>query len=231
MSAKLLVDELQRKAEFHRDVTSGAHMQRYMKDIAPFIGLPTPLRRSLLKAALKQVPLTTHTEVLQAINLLWKLDEREFKYWGYDIAQTFHKGFSAKDLSGDIEEWLTTQSWWDTVDGLGTAVVSPLCLDYAAVRETIEIWLMSDNPWLIRAALQHQRGHGARTDIDRMLHHYEMHVADKRFFVAKALGWGLRDASRWAPQRVSAFVKNHPEMSAVARREALRGLQRSISSS
>jgi 3-methyladenine DNA glycosylase AlkD len=54
----------------------------------------------------------------------------------------------------------------------------------------------------------------------------EPHVADTEFFVAKAIGWALRDMARYDPDRIRQFVVAHPHLSTVARREAMRGLNR-----
>jgi 3-methyladenine DNA glycosylase AlkD len=48
--------------------------------------------------------------------------------------------------------------------------------------------------------------------------------ASKEFFVAKAIGWALRDISRFAAPAVRRFLARHPNLSYVALREARRGL-------
>jgi 3-methyladenine DNA glycosylase AlkD len=88
-------------------------------------------------------------------------------------------------------------------------------------------WWESGDRWLVRAAIQHQRGLRERTDLDRLFAMCDGYAADREFFIAKAIGWALRDASAWAPELVQAFVDAHPDLSAVARREAVRGLARS----
>lgn len=48
----------------------------------------------------------------------------------------------------------------------------------------------------------------------------------KEFFIVKAIGWALRDISRFDPRAVRNFLKNHPDLGRVAVREAERGLGR-----
>ena len=41
-----------------RNQTNAADMQWYMKDIAPFLGIKTPIRRDVLKKIFKEAPLS-----------------------------------------------------------------------------------------------------------------------------------------------------------------------------
>ena len=87
-------------------------------------------------------------------------------------------------------------------------------------------WWESGDRWLVRAAIQHQRGLKERTDLDRLFTMCDRYAADREFFIAKAIGWALRDVTRWAPDAVQGFVDAHPDLSTVARREARKGLDR-----
>lgn len=44
------------------------------------------------------------------------------------------------------------------------------------------------------------------------------------FFIRKAIGWALRDHSRVDPEPVRTFATEHPELSGLSRREALKHL-------
>jgi 3-methyladenine DNA glycosylase AlkD len=52
----------------------------------------------------------------------------------------------------------------------------------------------------------------------------DAHSANKEFFIAKAIGWALRDISRFDAPAVRRFLLGHPNLSYVAVREARRGL-------
>ena len=45
-------------------------------------------------------------------------------------------------------------------------------------------------------------------------------MADKEFFIAKAIGWALRDLSRIDNREVIRFLAEHPDLKSVAVREA-----------
>jgi len=55
---------------------------------------------------------------------------------------------------------------------------------------------------------------------------YFLHWSDSEFFIAKAIGWALRDITSFNPKAVQDFLQSHPSRNAVVRCEAERGLQR-----
>jgi 3-methyladenine DNA glycosylase AlkD len=54
----------------------------------------------------------------------------------------------------------------------------------------------------------------------------DRHWDNPEFFVAKAIGWALRDLVRVDPAAVREFLKTRRTRNAVAEREARRGLDR-----
>jgi 3-methyladenine DNA glycosylase AlkD len=193
--------------------------QAYMKDIAPFLGVMTPERRSLVKSILSELPVPTSDELAATVHALWKLEEREYQYAANDILGKYHMQLDNKFLADHCEYLIKTKSWWDTVDGLGSAVVSPLTMKYPA-ESLMRKWNKSSDIWLVRASIQHQRGRKYETDIDLLFELCAPHVADKEFFIAKAIGWALRDLSRIDNREVIRFLAEHPDLNSVAVREA-----------
>ena len=193
--------------------------QAYMKDIAPFLGVMTPERRSLVKSILSELPVPTSDELAATVRALWKLEEREYQYAANDILGKYHMQLDKKFLADHCEYLIKTKSWWDTVDGLGSAVVSPLTMKYPT-ESLMRKWNKSSDIWLVRASIQHQRGRKYETDIDLLFELCAPHVADKEFFIAKAIGWALRDLSRIDNREVIRFLAEHPDLKSVAVREA-----------
>jgi 3-methyladenine DNA glycosylase AlkD len=199
--------------------------QIYMKDIAPFIGVTAPERRSTVREIAKKMPTPSSRELGLTARALWKLEEREFQYCANDLID-FHIETADKDfLSDHIEHLLTTKSWWDTVDGLGSVAVSPLTERYGC-EKLVDKWNKSSNMWLNRAAIQHQRGRKYETDVALVLRYCDDHSDTKEFFIVKAIGWALRDLAVISPSAVRTFLKTHPHLGRVAVREAERGLKR-----
>jgi 3-methyladenine DNA glycosylase AlkD len=81
-------------------------------------------------------------------------------------------------------------------------------------------WNKSEDIWLVRASIQHQRGRKYETDVDLLFGLCAPHVAKKEFFIAKAIGWALRDLSRIDNREVIRFLNEHPDLNSVAVREA-----------
>ena len=202
-------------------------MTAYMKDIAPFLGVKTPDRRSAQKAAWRLLPPLDPTGVVDVARRLWALPEREHQYAACDLLARYQRDLPSKVLADPVQDLLTTKPWWDTVDALGSAIITPLVARDPGLVPLMWSWWDRGDRWLVRAAIQHQRGLRERTDLDRLLAMCDGYADDREFFIAKAIGWALRDASAWAPTRVQEFVDAHPDLSPVARREAVRGLARS----
>lgn len=207
-----------------RDRKRAIGAQAYMKDIAPFLGVATPERRATVKKIAKSMKTPAEKELATTVRSLWKLDEREYQYAANDLLD-IHISVAGKDFLADHVEYLIiTKSWWDTVDGLGSVAVSPLT-DMYGCEALIEQWNKSENMWLNRAAIQHQRGRRYETDIQLVLRYCHEHSESKEFFIVKAIGWALRDIARMNPREVREFLKNHPDLGRVAVREAERGLK------
>lgn len=204
-----------------------AVMTAYMKDVAPFLGVTTPDRRAALKSAWQALPALDAAAVADVARRLWALPEREYQYAACDLLARYQRDLPSDVLVDPVQTLLTTNPWWDTVDSLGSAIVTPLVARDPGLVPLMWSWWESGDRWLVRAAVQHQRGLRERTDLDRLFAMCDGYAADREFFIAKAIGWALRDASAWAPDRVREFLDAHPGLSAVARREAVRGIARS----
>jgi 3-methyladenine DNA glycosylase AlkD len=209
-----------------RNRTAAIGAQSYMKDIAPFLGVKTPERRSLVKKIARELDLPTSDELAQTARALWKLEEREFHYAAFDLIQIHIDVANKKFLEDHVEYLITHKSWWDTVDGLGSAAVSPLTDKYGC-EKLIEKWNKSTNIWLIRSAIQHQRGRRFEADNKLILRYCHEHAESTEFFIVKAIGWALRDMAKVSPREVRKFLMEHPDLGRVAVREAERGLGRS----
>ena len=219
------INRLAPQFEYLRDRKRAIGAQAYMKDIAPFIGVVTPERRSLVKNISRELPRPSSAELGATARTLWKLEEREFQYAANDLID-IHIAVADKNfLAEHVEYLLTTKPWWDTVDGLGSVAISPLTDKYGC-EKLIEKWNKSSNMWLNRAAIQHQRGRKYETDVKLILKYCDDHSDSDEFFIVKAIGWALRDIAKIAPRDVRDFLKSHPDLGRVAVREAERGLAR-----
>lgn len=109
-----------------------------------FLGIPVKTRQRATRGILDRRPLDP-----DFVRGLWSLPEREFKYVACDHLLR-QRRFPAA-LLPVLEELITTEPWWDTVDQL--ARVAARCLRYdPAAAETINDWATAGDIWLRRAA-------------------------------------------------------------------------------
>lgn len=200
-------------------------MAAYMKDVAPFLGVKAPERRRALRSAWRGISQPTSKELGKAAVRLMHEREREFHYAAYDLIDRFQGRAGEYFLDAFVTDLLTTKPWWDTVDGFVNAAVSPLCRQFDA-DWLIEEWSESGDIWLIRAAIGHQRGWKTDTDIKTVLKLCDRHWVNAEFFVAKAIGWALRDLAHIDARSVKRFLDSRKTRNSVAEREARRGLSR-----
>ena len=196
----------------------------YMKGVAPFLGITAADRRKALNHAWHGLPAPSSDELGQAALALVQLKEREFHYAAYDLIAWNNKVCDEDFLNIFGAKLLTTTPWWDTVDGLVGAMVSPLMYRFHN-DELMDQWSESEDRWLIRAAIGHQRGWKTETEIKRVLQLCDRHWNASEFFIAKAIGWALRDLARLKPAAVEKFLAVHDTTNRVAIREAQRGLK------
>ena len=227
-----------------------------MKDHFAFAGIASPERRRLHTAARASIGDMSEDEVGEFALACWAEPEREYQYAACDeIERAAAKGRLSRASLDVLGHLIVTKPWWDTCDvlcrhGVGSiAHPSRAVADRRAALGLVEAWLESENQWLVRSALLHQERWGAVMDAERLFRFSQRHHADRRFFVAKALGWNLRTYAGVAPravaraisaappasalsecstpaEQVADFVRRHPKLNSTARREAVRGAVR-----
>lgn len=213
------------KGEFpkHKDAKRAVGAFNYMKGIAPFLGIDATTRRNILKKIFKALPEPNSDQLGRSALALMKLPEREYHYAAYDLIEYFVEFADATFLDKYAEKLITSTPWWDTVDGLGTAMLSPLTILFPN-KKLIEKWNKSNDIWLIRSSIQHQRGRRSQTNVPYVLELCQRHVDSKEFFIVKAIGWALRDISKFNKTAVKDFLKKNPDLGKIAIREANRYL-------
>jgi 3-methyladenine DNA glycosylase AlkD len=197
-------------------------MQAYMKDVAPFLGVATPARRSAVRP-LGRPPADLLPAVCRA---LWREPERELAYVAADWLVAAARRGPAEWL-GLCEELVRARSWWDTVDTLAHAV-GALVVAHPELVNEMDRWVADDDMWVARAAILHQLGRKGATDRERLFRLCLARADDPRFFLRKAIGWALRDLAWTDPTAVAAFVEaNRKTFSALTIREATKNLAHS----
>ncbi len=199
-------------------------MAKYMKDLFPYLGIKTPLRKELLKSFIKENGLPEILELKQIILDLWDLPEREFQYIAIGLLRKFSKKWNESFIDL-FEQLIITKSWWDSVDGIASWMVGEHFSRFPHQRDKyINRWMKSGNMWLQRTCLLFQLGYKDKTD-EMLMGSIIMSLnGRKEFFINKAIGWILREYSKTDAQAVMNFVENN-ELSNLSKREALKWLK------
>jgi 3-methyladenine DNA glycosylase AlkD len=124
------------------------------------------------------------------------------------------------------ESLIRSGAWWDVVDDIATHLVRDTVIAHPPVEGLrMRDWAGSDSLWVRRASIICQVGARERLDQTLLADVIEPNIDDPDFFSRKAIGWALRDHARHDPDWVRAFVADHPALSGLSRREALKHLE------
>jgi 3-methyladenine DNA glycosylase AlkD len=207
--------------EAHRDAERAAAMSAYMRHQFPFVGIPTPQRRLLQRAAARNLSPPESSVLTDTVEALWAMPEREYQYAAVDLASRY-VGLCGPDLIVTTRALITTKSWWDTVDALAGHVVGPLVLAHPQLISVMDEWIDAAEMWLVRTAILHQLTFKHRTDTGRLFDYCLRRGDHADFFIRKAIGWSLREYSKTDVKAVRAFVAdNDGRLSPLSKREAL----------
>ena len=197
----------------------------YMRNQFEFLGIKTPLRRELGKELVNASKQLSEKEIVSLCKELWAQPEREFQYIACDILAKNAKRLSPSYVKRDAKWFITNKSWWDTVDSIRTSVEVVVAVN-PELEATMFEWIKSKNIWLVRSALIHQLTLRTKTNSKRLFALCELKAEEKEFFIAKALGWALRSYSYIDPKAVKKFIKDHPELTPLAKREGMKAINR-----
>ncbi|MEV0115223.1 DNA alkylation repair protein [Streptomyces sp. NPDC050844] len=206
------------------DPQRAAQAQAYMKDVAPFLGLPTPLRRELSRTVLAGTPRPDEADCAAIALRCWELPEREYAYFAVDYLRRHVQRLSSGFLPV-ARHLVTTVSWWDTVDLLAAHVVGGLVAADPKLRSEMDAWIEDDDLWVARTALLHQLRHKDATDTERLFAYCLRQSGHPDFFIRKAIGWCLREYAKTDPGAVRDFVeRERGRLAPLSVREALKNL-------
>ncbi|WP_406448113.1 DNA alkylation repair protein [Streptomyces sp. NBC_00876] len=177
----------------------------YMKDVAPFLGIPTPRRRALSRSVLEGTQRPDEADCAAIALRRWALPEREYQYFAADYLRR-HAARCSAGFVPVLRHLVSTVSWWDTVDVLAAHVAGPLVAADPALRQTMDEWIEDDDLWIARTALLHQLRFKEATDTRRLFAYCLRRADHPDFFIRKAIGWCLREYAKTDPQAVREFV-------------------------
>lgn len=218
---KLLRAELARLG----DPARSAAAQAYMKSPMPFHGVGAAGMRAAARALLGRFPFPDAAAWRAGILSLWRgAAFREERYVAIELLKApRYREFLDLDALPVMAEMIAAGAWWDYVDAVATRPLGELLARQpAAMRRTLRAWAKGESLWLRRAAILAQLNFKERTDRALLERLIEPALASREFFLAKAIGWALRQFARTDPEWVRAYVEVHrTRLAPLAIREAL----------
>ena len=219
-----LVSFVQRSLARVADPVKAAAMAAYMKTDMPFYGVQKPERAPIARDAVRGYPPGDEGEYRERVLALWSLPHREEKYIALDYAD--QKRFVTPAALPLYERLIREGAWWDFVDFIASHLVGGALLRHrAAVQPVLDAWIEDRDLWIRRAAILAQLRHKGATDAERLFRYCRMQAHETEFFIRKAIGWALREYSKWNPEAVKAFLTEHRrELSGLSLREGAKHL-------
>ena len=225
-----LADALRSALVDGADPVRAVAQQRYMKSAMPYLGLPMPEVRSVVRAVVAAHPLPDRPTWLATVRALWdEATHREQRYAAIGVLR--HRSYRAWLLPDDallglLRHLVTSGAWWDLVDELSHVVGDLLTSDRPPMTAVLRGWSREPDLWLRRTSIIAQLGARDATDLDLLSFAIEGSIDDPDFFARKAIGWALREYSKTDAAWVRGYVAAQASrLSPLSRREALKWLE------
>jgi 3-methyladenine DNA glycosylase AlkD len=202
--------------------SKAAGAKAYLLHQFEFYGLQTPERRKICKAFYKANPVNNHSELTKIIKEAFNEPQRELHYFAIELLSHQHSLWTSKTIT--LIEWmLTHNSWWDSVDSTNSNVIGKYFIKFPELLETTtQKWNRSSNIWLQRMSILFQLSYKEKTNTELLEKYIVNRMDTNEFFVNKAIGWALRAYAYTHKKWVIRFVQDHPQLSNLSKREALK---------
>ena len=209
------------------DPARAPQQQAYMKSDMPFFGVSVPQCRRIAGAVFKALPLPDPRTWEVAVLDLWRnAAHREERYAAVELL-LFRRYSSWLEPARVpmVEEMVVTGAWWDYVDAIaGRGVGAMLAAHPRPMKAVLREWAKDDDIWKRRTAILAQLRAKRATDTTLLADAIRPSIGETEFFLRKGIGWALREYAKTDPAWVTAFVRAHPGLSDLSRREALKHL-------
>jgi 3-methyladenine DNA glycosylase AlkD len=187
----------------------------YLKSGLVHYGTTVPAMRSVVRAFRREHKNLGRADVVALAGRLWAepatAPVHERRMLATLLLDAYVEVLRPEDLDL-VERWVREARTWALVDGLAADVVGRIVEAATAVgtdlTPLLDRWAADDDVWVRRAALlSHLRalreGDG---DWARFTRYADAMLAEREFWIRKAIGWILRDTSRRRPDLVYEWL-------------------------
>ncbi len=200
-----------------------AGMAAYMKSAMPYLGVPSPAVRKTVRALAKEHPFANVEQLHATVTQLWHSAQfREERYTAIMLTDS-RLARGEMGLLPFYAVVIEKGQWWDYVDSVAPRLHELLQQHRDTMEPVLREWSVHPNFWFRRAAIIAQLPAKAATDTKLLGDVLAPNLADREFFIRKAIGWALRQYARTDPDWVRGYVAEHEsQLSPLSRREALK---------
>jgi 3-methyladenine DNA glycosylase AlkD len=198
----------------------------YLKSDLDFFGVGVPATRTVIRAWCRAHPGLGHDDLTALAASLWAYPAFECRMAAQMLL------IQNPDLLGPpdiplVERMLRQARTWALVDALTCDLMGPLTERHPELAAVLDRWAIDPDFWIRRSALLSlllplRRGAG---DFDRFSRYADQMLAEKEFFIRKAIGWVLRETAKKRPDLVAAWLEPRiTYLSGVTLRQAVKPL-------
>jgi 3-methyladenine DNA glycosylase AlkD len=203
-----------------------AQEKRYLKSDLDFLGVSVPGIRRVVTEEARTYEGLHRDGALAWARALWREPVHERRTAAIEVLRHYVRNLEPVDLA-QVEAWVRAAHGWAHVDPLAGDVAGTIALRHQEAWPLIDAWTRDEDFWVRRSALLTLLPgirHG-QSDHARFERYATPMLAEKEFFIRKAIGWVLREIAKKDPAYVAAWTKSHlDQMSGVTFREAVRRL-------
>ena len=202
----------------YENLNKSEKMSAYMRGKFKFLGINASLRYALEKEYFKELK-TSRKIDWNFVEILWKEEEREFQYIATDYLNNMKNYLKYEDLD-KLYKLIKSKSWWDSVDNFPRLISKIVDLDKNTNKE-MEKWSKDDNLWIRRVSIIYQLHRKDKTNEEFLKRNILNNLNGNEFFINKAIGWALRDYSKYNSDFVREFIdENRENLSTLSIKEA-----------
>lgn len=221
------VDDLDGALAAEGTPARAAQERRYLKSDLRHHGVSMPAIRRVLKAWRGALPPFGHASLRAFVDESWARGVHELRMAAVEQLVDGADLLGPADLPW-LERLLRESRTWALVDPLAAQVVGTVRERHPATAADIDRWAGDPDFWLRRSALLAHLLPMRRGDEGAFAHFAEVAdrlLADRAWFVRKALGWVLRERAKRRPDEVVGWLlPRAAQASGLTLREALRPL-------
>ncbi|UCE10118.1 MAG: DNA alkylation repair protein [Candidatus Thorarchaeota archaeon] len=223
-TASAIIDDLGSRA----DLEKGKMVASYMKTSnLRFLGVSVTEARKVTRKHIRSVETDA---LIPLMKKLWKNEVFDYRLAAIEVMERYTREGDISSALELITRWIDDADTWSIIDPLCIVCLGNLIMRDRAVQDLFEDWRKSENFWRRRATivpyvqLGKKRYHKPEYN-DMILESLLPHLDDHEFFIAKAVGWVLRELSYREPELVRIFIRIHKDrMAKIAIREGSKRL-------